>query len=269
MLKRSLTALALLAIAVFVISNGGIPLFIFIWIVTLFSAYELFSMLLRKNKVKLFSGFFLISIFFLSLLPVAAKWIPAAETVFNIWNSQPVKACVVILIVFYITETLIKKLIVPGNESLRFIRAIIFIISTFPYIFLIRMGDNGLINMWFCCFLIWADDVFAFLGGKRFGKRRLSSISPKKTVEGALLGMLGAFACAVVFIFYFKLDLYYMVIAFVVSILAQFGDLHESLTKRFSDVKDSSNFLPGHGGFYDRADSTLFVMPLMFFFFNW
>jgi phosphatidate cytidylyltransferase len=71
------------------------------------------------------------------------------------------------------------------------------------------------------------------------------------------------------FIAFFKLDYStYLLIAFAISILAQLGDLHESLTKRYFNVKDSSGLLPGHGGFYDRADSSLFVMPIIFFIFN-
>ena len=60
----------------------------------------------------------------------------------------------------------------------------------------------------------------------------------------------------------------YVLISLGLSFLSQLGDLHESLTKRFFRVKDSSNLIPGHGGFYDRADSYLFVMPLFFYLFN-
>lgn len=111
--------------------------------------------------------------------------------------------------------------------------------------------------------LIWINDTFAYLTGKRWGKRRLAShISPGKTIEGFLGGMLFCMTTAVVF-YYLWLQSYWLGIGLIVGIFGTLGDLVESLIKRACRVKDSGNWLPGHGGFLDRLDSFIFVVPVV------
>ncbi|NQY74876.1 MAG: phosphatidate cytidylyltransferase [Candidatus Margulisbacteria bacterium] len=141
---------------------------------------------------------------------------------------------------------------------------------TLPYIFLLRMGQDGLMAMWFACVSIWTVDIFAFFGGKWFGSHKIAPhISPNKTIEGSLTGLLGCIGVAVIFVTQFGLDMsLYLPLGFAIGILSQVGDFHESLTKRHFKIKDSSHMLPGHGGFYDRADSVMLVMPLVYFIIN-
>jgi len=125
--------------------------------------------------------------------------------------------------------------------------------------------------------LTWASDIGAYFVGRAFGKRKLMpSVSPGKTVAGAIGGLLAtmlvgwlyarivltpstqlAFVRGGVFIF-----------AILVSVAAQIGDLAESLLKREAGVKDSSHIIPGHGGILDRFDSLLFVLPVSYVLFN-
>lgn len=115
--------------------------------------------------------------------------------------------------------------------------------------------------------LIWTNDTFAFLVGKNFGKRKLfERISPNKTIEGFLGGMVFTFIVS-----YFLAQefisltlMQWIVIAGIVSIFGVLGDLIESMFKRQAKVKDSSNFIPGHGGFLDRFDSVIFAAPFIF-----
>lgn len=120
-------------------------------------------------------------------------------------------------------------------------------------------------------------DTGAFFVGKKFGKRKLSPmISPEKTWEGALGGLCSAVIASillylVVHLFFesapFNLSFWQSIwLAILISITAQFGDLTESLLKRDSGVKDSSNWLPGMGGFLDLVDSLIFTAPLMYLF---
>lgn len=110
---------------------------------------------------------------------------------------------------------------------------------------------------------IWINDTMAYIVGSLIGKTPLTKISPKKTWEGTIGGALLAIAVvSIAGYFLFKADIFSMFIfTFVTVIFATFGDLLESKMKRLAQVKDSGNFMPGHGGFLDRFDSLLFAAP--------
>ncbi len=121
-------------------------------------------------------------------------------------------------------------------------------------------------------FMIWGNDVFAYFGGKTFGKRPLAPlISPKKTIEGFLFGFLGAAAgYIIVYVLAdpFPLTLWHLPAAVVlISIFGPLGDIAASKLKRLANVKDSSSLLPGHGGLFDRFDSMILSAPFIFFYF--
>jgi phosphatidate cytidylyltransferase len=119
--------------------------------------------------------------------------------------------------------------------------------------------------------IIWVNDSFAFLIGKNFGKNKLfPSVSPKKTVEG-LLGGLVFSLLAGLFISKINLDfslLNWLIIAVIVSLIGTIGDLVESKFKRQANIKDSGNIMPGHGGILDRLDSLLFAAPFVYLYIN-
>lgn len=138
------------------------------------------------------------------------------------------------------------------------------------------IGINYLLSIFV---LVWVADVFAYMGGKAFGKRKLApTISPGKSWEGALTGMLGVLVVAAIWIYvdtlYLTDSLSFFSSAFfshpvlcwllfsLLAGLSVLGDLVESLVKRSAGVKDSSNLLPGHGGVLDRIDAMLPVLPL-------
>lgn len=113
--------------------------------------------------------------------------------------------------------------------------------------------------------LIWANDSFAYLFGVSFGKHRLwERISPKKSWEGLIGGVISTVIVAWVIAHFFfpSMTLQFIGLALIVSFFGTFGDLFESQLKRQSDVKDSGTMLPGHGGFLDRFDSFLFIIPV-------
>ncbi|MBN1154559.1 phosphatidate cytidylyltransferase [candidate division KSB1 bacterium] len=119
---------------------------------------------------------------------------------------------------------------------------------------------------------IWMCDTAAYFIGKKFGRHKLyPSVSPNKTVEGAVAGFIFAIiAVLIIRLFYhstFSL-LNFITIGVMIGICSQLGDLIESLFKRDAAIKDSSHILPGHGGFLDRFDSPSFVAPIFFFYLN-
>lgn len=116
---------------------------------------------------------------------------------------------------------------------------------------------------------IIAADTFAFAGGKAFGRTPLTSISPKKTWEGAIVGLAGCVATSVLLskIFSWPTSLSSAIsFGFLNFFGSLFGDLLESMIKRDAGVKDSGSLIPGHGGILDRADSYIFTGALAYAF---
>jgi phosphatidate cytidylyltransferase len=123
--------------------------------------------------------------------------------------------------------------------------------------------------------LVWIADIFAYFGGRQFGKRKLApAISPGKTREGAAIGLFGVMIWMVVTTFMpdsYSLRVFdlwgwagVVFTALLLGLLAILGDLFESMLKRQAQVKDSGRLLPGHGGVYDRVDAVVAVVPVAY-----
>jgi phosphatidate cytidylyltransferase len=119
--------------------------------------------------------------------------------------------------------------------------------------------------------IIWANDTFAYLVGITMGKNKLfERISPKKTIEGFVGGVVFAVVAGILLAqFYLHQEiLKWIILAMIVSAFGTLGDLIESKFKRIAGVKDSGNIMPGHGGFLDRLDSIIFVAPFVYLFYQ-
>ena len=117
--------------------------------------------------------------------------------------------------------------------------------------------------------IIWAGDTGAYVVGKLLGRRLLTKISPKKTVEGSFGGLIFSMILAVVCKYFLLPELSVnnaIWLGALIGIMGQIGDLAESLLKRSANVKDSGSILPGHGGMLDRLDSLLFGAPAMYYY---
>lgn len=128
--------------------------------------------------------------------------------------------------------------------------------------------DVGAKLVFFLLIAIWASDSGAYYVGRKLGKRRLSPrVSPKKTIEGGIGGILAAMLGATIvhFTFFPEFPLVHaLAAALLLSIAGVIGDLAESMWKRSAAVKDSGGLIPGHGGFLDRIDSVLFTAPILY-----
>ncbi len=138
---------------------------------------------------------------------------------------------------------------------------------------LVRASDQGTDWVLLAVLAVMSTDAAAYAGGRLLGRHQLApSVSPNKTIEGAIAGWLGGFGATIALDQILNLDVQIwplVLLAIILPILSQLGDLVESLFKRAMDVKDSSNLIPGHGGVLDRLDSLLFGLPVVFFFLQW
>jgi len=148
--------------------------------------------------------------------------------------------------------------------------ALTILYTIIPFILLVKLSEisNPLIVLGIFI-LIWTSDTFAYLVGRKFGKHKLfERISPKKTIEGFIGGVIFTLIAAYILSIYFKDTSLnqWLAIATIISVFGVIGDLIESMFKRQAKVKDSSNLIPGHGGFLDRLDSIIFAIPFIYAF---
>jgi phosphatidate cytidylyltransferase len=150
----------------------------------------------------------------------------------------------------------------------RLLLGALYVGGLFAFIPLIRRFDDGVGWIFLLLAASWLGDTGAYFAGRAFGRHKLAPVlSPKKTWEGAIGGLLTSMAGAVLFGWLFGLDLSWWGIALLGGLLDVFGvlgDLAESMLKRAFGVKDSGSILPGHGGILDRVDSVLFAGPVLY-----
>lgn len=172
------------------------------------------------------------------------------------------------------------ELIKPNRNSLNCIVFSLFgyfyIPWLFSYLITLRFTPDPVLGLWYLALPVLAivgSDVGAYLAGTLFGRRKLAPlISPNKTVEGSVGGVVLAIAFVLIAQYFLqRADLQVNVgnlalFSAVVAFGAQLGDLFESMLKRWIGVKDAGVFLPGHGGVLDRIDSHLFALPLAYLF---
>ncbi|MBU0579865.1 MAG: phosphatidate cytidylyltransferase [Candidatus Margulisbacteria bacterium] len=259
---RIITALVGCPVIVTAVYHGGVPFLIMVVLLATLCLSEFLQLIHGKNKEAHQLDIFVYTIslvLIVSTSMVETKWL---------WNLFPVKILAGTIIIFFLIELFTEKIYFKGISFIDNLRGIFYVGFMFSFFILIReMPCHGLGYTIFLIFSVWTNDTFAYFIGLMFGKHKLNKkISPKKSVEGSWGGFIATIIFALIFARYLSFNPWQAVfMGATLSLLAQGGDLLESLVKRAANRKNSSEVLPGHGGFLDRMDSFILAGPVYYF----
>lgn len=209
------------------------------------------------------------------------KWIGYASTIIiaiaSIINFEKIVITVIysipIIILLLFLYVIITNMETTFKDVAYTFLGVFYITFFIMFLSLIMNLEKGKIFLGYTIIIAWTTDIFAYLVGRTWGKHHFSKVSPKKSVEGCIAGMIGAILVGIVYVLIvqklgiIKIEISYVYIAIVsiaLSIISQIGDFVASSIKRFADIKDYGNLLPGHGGMLDRIDSLIFIAPFVY-----
>lgn len=262
-LKRWITALVIIPFLVLLISIGGtLWLTAVINVICIVALWEYFRIVLN-NEQNISAISFKILALITGSAVIWAAYFHSLNFVLDVIVLNIVFSALISLPRFksdsFVWEILLKQVI-----------GIIYIPLFLSYIVLIRNGDNGVLWVFLLLIVVFLGDTGAYYLGSYYGQHKLCpAVSPNKTIEGALGGLvanLGAGAL-IKFLFLPVLPWGLSLLSFIcIGISGQIGDLFESQIKRVANIKDSGTILPGHGGVLDRIDALLFAAPVAYIF---
>ncbi len=255
MIMRLIGAAILLVVLVPLIILGDIPFELGVAVIAALSFRELIMLFKNKNKLPLVMEIFS----YISVIVITLSL------------DSLLQAIALIIMVLFIPLIIYKKNEYSFNSVTSLFGIILFIGIIYHSIINVRLG-----SIWELLYLLSITiltDTFAYIGGRLLGKNKLlERISPNKTVEGSLIGTILATSISSIFyLFIINPGInvgIIILISFILSIIAQIGDLVFSAIKRYFKIKDYGKIMPGHGGVMDRIDSFLFVLLALYVIMN-
>ncbi len=265
MIKRILTAVIGIPLLIFLIYKGGNILLISIIAVTLIALNEYASALENSNENHS-------NIEELSHYKMWLWFSTLFSYVILYYNNFDIKfeAPFLLIVLLGISSIQIFKYLEKAGTSRDMFYGYVYITIFFRFIFYTAQLDNAYV-VWLIFIIAWSTDTFAYFAGLLFGKHKLAPIiSPKKTIEGAIGGIVGCAVSTFIFSTIFIPEMANISILFgiVGSMISQMGDLNASMIKRSNGIKDFGHIIPGHGGILDRFDSILFTAPYVYVAYN-
>lgn len=256
--KRYLTAIILIPIVVFLIFIANPFQFSFvILLVLILGLSEIFKMLeLKGIKPIKIQAYLYLAVFIFMFCKSGFSHLPLLLflMLFTILTQKVIKIGELDRVMIDVSATFLSIL------YFAFLGGFLVMIRCFE-------GQSGQKLIILFLAIIWIGDTAAMHIGKAFGVRKLSHLSPNKTVEGAIAGAIGSILGAIIFKIITQLNIPFrhtILLGFIVGVVGQIGDLIESMFKRSVRLKDSGTIFPGHGGAMDRIDSLLFGAPAFF-----
>jgi phosphatidate cytidylyltransferase len=268
LLQRIITAVISIPLLIAAIVWGGELVFLFL--VLVFGAvglYEFFRAALPEEHYLGKALGIALGIFILSCVFIESREVPAKGSGAYFLTLAGCTGSILVLFLYHILNA--RDMVLTVNRLSLTVFGVFYISLFFSYLLLLNTGARGPSFILFLLFVTWAGDAASYFIGSWKGRRLLCpGISPKKTIEGAVGGLLGGVITALACDFLLlkgASPLGSMCAGAGINIMNQFGDLGESVLKRAFGIKDSGGVFPGHGGVLDRLDSLLFAAPFFYF----
>lgn len=271
MKTRIITAIISFLLLLTLLILGGQALLLMVWAATILAMYEFFHAMEKggKHPIK-FVGYCATIMFpIFGINEFFPKFYDANSNI--IWGA--------IILVGVFELYVMYGLCVLKSDNYTFddvahtVFSILYVCVPMFMILPIYYGDHGKLLIWILLIIAWGTDISAYFVGVFFGKHKIMPrLSPKKTWEGFFGGLAGSTILMTVYgiLISNRFETFdwwvYSILGLVLSLVAQFGDWFASSIKRKVNIKDFGNILPGHGGFIDRFDSIIFIIPLVYIF---
>jgi phosphatidate cytidylyltransferase len=256
--QRLISSIFVFLLTVTFIVLGGQALFIGLLLISLVGLMELYRVIKLNKSVIGFLGYIACIVYYLFLY-------------FKFYNYLMLFIGFLLLTMMAYVVTFPKYNI---DQVVYVFFGLFYVAIMLSFIYKVRILDMGTYLVWLIFISAWGSDTSAYLVGMSIGKRKfLPKLSPKKTLEGCIGGIVGAaligYLYGLVFADNFTTinnpKLVFTIICGSASIISQLGDLAASAIKRNHDIKDYGKLIPGHGGILDRFDSIIFVAPVVYY----
>ncbi len=257
-LVRTISGAVVLLVMIVAIVLGGRVLAGILTTLSLLGLYEFYKVNKCHFSVPAFAGYAgCVLLFLITLLG-------------NYKMTSSVIVCVVIVVLILYVIRFGK---VDSEQVAMILFGFLYVPLLFSFVLRIRLMPDGIYYVWLVFTGAWGSDTCAYLVGTAMGKHKITPVlSPKKSVEGCIGGVIGAALVSFMYALYakrfmiarFDVLIVFPIIGAITSIVAQFGDLAASAIKRNNNIKDFSNLIPGHGGILDRFDSIIVAAPVVY-----
>jgi len=261
-LKRWITGLSALPFLIFLVYIGGFPFVILVGIASICSLWEYYRIVFNADSETL-HGVVVWWGYFVGLAIIVTAHIADSESVLVLLAFNLVFVGLMSMFLYKSKPSVVN--VIPKQ-----VQGIIYIPLLLSFLVSIRRAPDGMTWIFLLLAIIFAGDISAYYVGSYLGRHKLNpAISPGKTIEGAIGGLVGNLLVGSIGKFFFLPALSWgsaVLFFLAVGLAGQVGDLFESEFKRSSKIKDSGGLLPGHGGFLDRIDALLFASPVAYLF---
>lgn len=257
-ITRLLSGIVLMLAAVFLLVFGDIWLLAVLGILSLSGVYEILRVFQIEKHPLAVTAYMSTVVYYVLLYFQLQQWIPGLLAL-----------TLVVLLITYVVQYPKYKI---DKVACSFL-AVVYVGYLLSYVYQTRGLGYGHWLVWLIVIGAWGSDTCAYVVGMLIGKHHFSELSPKKTIEGCVGGVVGAGLIGFVYscffpyhtIFVISPMLVFPLVAMISAVISQYGDLAASAIKRNYEIKDYGKLIPGHGGVLDRFDSVLFVAPFVYY----